>query len=242
MFWHRETSGRVDIAFTDRHGGESEGPFASLNLGSSAGDDDGTVVRNLARVSDALGVEGLHAMSQVHGADVAYGDSIRAHGSGTVPVCDALVTDRAGVPLLVRVADCVPVLLADSDAGLVGAAHAGRVGMVAGVVLAVVADLRDRGATSLRAWIGPRAGGCCYEVPEAMADDVERAVPGTRSTTTWGTPSVDVGAGVVRQLDDLGVEVTDLGADTCTITDDDLFSYRRQGTSSGRIGAVVVLR
>ncbi len=242
MFWHRETVGRVEIAFTDRHGGHSAGPFASLNLGSSSGDQHDAVVRNLAVVADALGVDGLHAMSQVHGAEVAYGDVIRAHGSGTVPVCDALVSDRAGVPLLVRAADCVPVLLADPDAGVVGAAHAGRVGLLAGVVPAVVSALRDRGATSVRAWIGPRAGGCCYEVPEQMADDVERAVPGTRTTTTWGTPSVDVGAGVVGQLTDLGVDVSDLGADTCTITDHDLFSYRRQGASSGRVGGVVVLR
>lgn len=242
MFWHRESAGRVEVAFTDRHGGHSEGPFTSLNLGSSAGDGHDTVVRNLAAVSEAFDVEGLHAMSQVHGAEVAYADTIRAHGSGTVPVCDALVTDRIGVPLLVRVADCVPVLLADPDTGLVGAAHAGRVGMVGGVVPAVVSALRDRGADSVQAWIGPRAGGCCYEVPEQMADEVEAAVPGTRSTTTWGTPSVDVGAGVAGQLAGLGVEVIDLGADTCTITDHDLFSYRRQGAASGRIGGVVVLR
>lgn len=242
MFWHRETTGRVEVAFTDRHGGHSEGPFTSLNLGSSAGDDDETVIGNIAGLSEALGVTGLHAMSQVHGSEVAYGDTIRAHGSGIVPVCDAVVTDQVGVALLVRVADCVPVLLADPGAGLVGAAHAGRAGLVAGVVPAVVSALRERGATSLEAWIGPRAGGCCYEVPEQMAHDVETAVPGTRSTTTWGTASVDVGAGVVSQLVDLGVEVTDLGAHTCTITDEDLFSYRRQGTSSGRFGGVVVLR
>lgn len=242
MFWHRETSGRVEVAFTDRLGGFSEGPFASLNLGSASGDDPAVVVRNHAAVAAALDVPGLHSMSQVHGADVVQADTICADGSGTVPVGDALVTNQRGIPLLVRVADCVPVLLADADAGVIGAAHAGRVGLVAGVVPATVAALRERGATSLRAWIGPRAGGCCYEVPDQMADEVERAVAGTRSTTTWGTASVDVGAGVVRQLVDLGVEVDDLGADTCTIEDEALFSYRRQGTASGRFGGVVVLR
>lgn len=242
MFWHRESSGRVEVAFTDRFGGHSQGPFASLNLGSSSGDDRAAVVRNHATLAEALSVDGLHSMSQVHGADVVHAEAIRADGSGTVPVCDALVTDRVGVPLLVRVADCVPVLLADGDAGLVGAAHAGRVGLVDGVIPAVVEALRDRGAAALRAWVGPRAGACCYEVPEQMADDVDRAVPGTRSTTTWGTPSIDVGAGVVKQLTDLGVDVSDLGANTCTIEDEQLFSYRRQGTASGRFGGVVVLR
>ncbi len=242
MFWHRESFGRVEIVFTDRFGGHSEGPYASLNLGTSSGDDPAVVVRNHATVADALAVDGLHVMSQVHSADVVVADGIRAEGSGALPVCDALVTDQVGVPLLARAADCVPVLLADADAGLVGAAHSGRVGLVAGIIPAVVGSLRDRGATSLRAWVGPRAGGCCYEVPEQMADDVERAVPGTRSTTTWGTPSVDVGAGVVKQLADLGVEVTDVGADTCTIEDERFFSYRRQGTTSGRFGGIVVLR
>ena len=242
MFWHRESFGRVEIVFTDRFGGHSEGPYASLNLGTSSGDDPAVVVRNHAPVADALAVDGLHVMSQVHGADVVVADGIRAEGSSALPVCDALVTDQVGVPLLARAADCVPVLLADADAGLVAAAHSGRVGLVAGIIPAVVGSLRDRGATSVRAWLGPRAGGCCYEVPEQMADDVERAVPGTRSTTTWGTPSVDVGAGVVKQLADLGVEVTDVGADICTIEDERFFSYRRQGTASGRFGGIVVLR
>lgn len=242
MFWHRECTDGVEIAFTDRFGGHSEGPFSSLNLGGSSGDADEAVAGNHGALSEALGVDGLHVMSQVHGVDVGHADVLRAHGSDDVPVCDALVTDRVGLPLLVRVADCVPVLLADADAGLAGAAHAGRVGLVAGVVPAVVAAMRERGATAVRAWIGPRAGGCCYELPEQMADDVERAVPGTRSTTTWGTPSVDVGAGVARQLADLGVTVVDLGAETCTIEHDDLFSYRRQGVASGRTGGVVVLR
>ncbi|MGA9714615.1 MAG: polyphenol oxidase family protein [Aeromicrobium sp.] len=242
MFWHRESSGRVEVAFTDRSDGHSKGPFSSLNLSSASGDDPAVVVRNHAALAEALSVDGLHSMSQIHGADVAYADRMRVDGPGTVPVCDAVITDQIGIPLLVRVADCVPVLLADVDAGLIGAAHAGRVGLVGGVVPAVVDALRDRGATSLRAWVGPRAGGCCYEVPELMADEVDRAVPGTRSTTTWGTPSLDVGAGVVKQLADLGVDVSDLGADTCTIEDEQLFSYRRQGTASGRFGGVVVLR
>lgn len=240
MFWHRESWGRVDIAFTDRHGGHSAGPFSSLNLSSSTGDDADVVDRNHAAVADALDVMQVQMMDQVHGAAVAFCET--AEEPPAVPVCDTLVTDRPGLGLLVRVADCVPVLLADEQAGLVGAVHAGRVGLVAGVVEAAVTDLRRRGATDLRAWVGPRAGGCCYEVPGAMADEVDRAVPGTRSTTSWGTPSVDVGRGVVSLLDRLGVQVDDLGASTCTIEDESLFSYRRQGASSGRFGAVVVLR
>ncbi|MEH3034195.1 MAG: peptidoglycan editing factor PgeF [Aeromicrobium erythreum] len=242
MFWFRETHGRVEVAFTDRHDGFSDGPFDSLNLGSSSGDDRSVVVRNHAAVAQALGVEGLHSMSQVHGVEVVHADVLRADGSGTVAECDALVTDRRDLALLVRVADCVPVLLADEDAGLVAAAHAGRVGLVEGVVPATVEALRERGATALQAWVGPRACGRCYELPAELADAVDAAVPGTRSTTSWGTPATDVGAGVVGQLRDAGVEVHDVGAKACTIEDDTFYSYRRQGTASGRFGGVVVLR
>lgn len=242
MFWFRETHGRVEVAFTDRHGGFSEAPFDSLNLGSSSGDDRTVVVRNHAAIAEALGVDGLHSMSQVHGVDVVHADRMRADGSGEVPECDALVTDRADLALLVRVADCVPVLLADPEAGLVAAAHAGRVGMADGVVPATVDALRARGATTITAWVGPRACGRCYEVPQDMADAVEARVPGTRSTTSWGTPSIDVGRGVVRQLQERDVVVHDVGRDACTIEDEQFFSYRRQGRASGRIGGVVVLR
>lgn len=242
MFWRREQVGRVDVAFTDRHGGHSPAPFDSLNLGSSGGDDATTVVRNHATLAEAFGVEGLHSMSQVHGTEVVTTDVLRADGSGTVPECDALVTTRPGLALLVRVADCVPVVLADPDAGVVAAVHAGRVGMVDGVVGRAVERMREHGATEVRAWLGPRACGRCYELPEAMVEQIEAAEPGTRSRTSWGTPAVDVGRGVVQQLERLDVQVHDLGADACTIEDEQLFSYRRQGARSGRLGGLVVLR
>lgn len=242
MFWIRESLPGVEIAFTDRAGGSSEGPYDSLNLGSAGGDLVANVVANHAAVARELGVTGLHSMSQVHGARVVDADVLRADGSGSVPECDALVTTVPEMALLVRVADCVPVLLADVPAGVAGAVHAGRVGMVGGVVGAAVEQMLASGATQVQAWVGPRACGRCYELPESMVAEVDAAVPGTRSVTSWGTPAVDVGAGVVSQLESLGVEVHDVGAHTCTIEDEQLFSYRRQGTASGRFGGVVVLR
>ncbi|GAA2070567.1 peptidoglycan editing factor PgeF [Aeromicrobium halocynthiae] len=236
MFWFRETIGEVEVAVTDRQGGVSVGGRSSLDLGGAGRAAAPDVVTNHARLADALGVEELRAMSQVHGADVVMVD-----GAG-LPECDALVTDVRGVALLVRVADCTPVVLADAAAGLVAVAHAGRAGLVDGVVPATVEAMRSRGATTVRAWVGPRACGRCYELPEEMADAVDAAVPGTRSTTSWGTPAVDVGAGVLAQLEAHDVEARDLGADSCTIEDERFFSYRRQGAESGRFGALVVLR
>lgn len=242
MFWFRESLPGVEIAFTDRDGGTSEGAYGSLNLGSAGGDAMVNVVANHAAVARELGVDGLHSMSQVHGTRVVEADVLRADGSGTVPECDALVTTVPEMALLVRVADCVPVLLADPAAGVVGAAHAGRVGMVDGVVGAAVERMASAGATRIQAWIGPRACGRCYELPEDMVAEVDAAVPGTRSVTSWGTPAVDVGVGVVSQLESLGVTVHDVGAAACTIEDEQLFSYRRQGKVSGRFGGLVVLR
>ncbi|AXT84739.1 hypothetical protein C6I20_05710 [Aeromicrobium sp. A1-2] len=236
---HREAVGRVELAFTDREGGLSEGPWSSLNLGTSNGDDAEVVQRNLARVAEEIGVDRLVRMTQVHGADVVWVDEV---AEGEIPRADALLSDQPGVGLLVRVADCVPIVLVDRDKAMAGVVHCGREGLVKGIVPAAVAALRQRGAESLEARVGPRACGRCYELPVEMADAVGALVPEARSTTSWGTPAVDVGAGVLAQLRTLGVPATDLGAGECTIEDERYFSYRRQGQNSGRFGAVAVVR
>lgn len=239
MFWHKATSGRVEFAFTDRLGGASVGPWGSLNLGTSNGDDPELVEQNLARLADAIGVRRLVRMTQVHGSHVAWVDQL---GPGAIPVADALASSTPGVGVLVRVADCTPIVIAAVDEPIVAVVHCGREGLVAGVVAETVGQLRLRGASVLEAWVGPRACGGCYELPAAMADAVGAVVPEARSTTRHGTPSVDVGAGVMAQLAALDVAAIDLAADTCTIEDEQWFSYRRQGQDSGRFGAVAVIR
>jgi copper oxidase (laccase) domain-containing protein len=133
-------------------------------------------------------------------------------------------------------------VLVGIDQPVAGVVHCGREGLVKGVVPAAVAAIRERGVASLEARVGPRACGRCYELPEAMADAVAAVVPDARSTTSWGTPAIDVGAGVVAQLRELGIPVTDLGEHECTIEDERFFSYRRQGQDSGRFGAVAMIR
>ena len=241
-----EADRTVDVAFTDRHGGLSGGPFASLNLAASPGDDPETVERNIARaarafagVADGGAAPTVVRMRQVHGADVHVVDQASLVAADA-PVADALVTSLRDVVLMVRVADCVPVLLADLAAGVVGAVHAGRPGLVAGVVPRAVRAMRDQGAGTLRAWVGPHVCGACYEVPSEMRADVSAVVPEAFAETSWGTPSVDVGAGVVAQLREHAVEVVD--ASRCTREDEELFSYRRQGRTSGRLAGLVRLR
>ncbi len=251
MFGYTDTRGAVEVAFTDRHGGTSTPPYDSLNLAVPKEPPDDLDLatlseqaeRNIARVHDAFTGGGggvLVRMRQVHGADVATVDERLAAPDADVPVADGLVTAMAGVTLLVRVADCVPVLLGDPVAGVVGAAHAGRPGLVAGVVPATVARMRDLGAQDITAWIGPHVCGRCYEVPAAMRDEVSSVVPASFAETSWGTPALDVGAGVRSQLEADGVTVLEEPA--CTIEVDDLYSYRRQGALSGRLGGLVRIR
>ena len=187
--------------------------------------------RNLALLVEdfAPGAE-LADMLQVHG------DVVRLAG-GSRPSCDALVTDQADVVLMVRVADCVPVLLADPHAGVIGAAHAGRQGLVAGVVGACVAQMRQLGAREITAWVGPHVCGRCYEVPVDLQEEVAALEPSTRATTSWGTPALDLGAGVGDQLARLGVQVQDLAR--CTLESPDLYSYRRDGARAGRFAGVI---
>ena len=150
---------------------------------------------------------------------------------------DGIVTDQPDVVLLVRAADCVPVLLADPVAGVLGAAHAGRPGVAAGVVPATVDAMRELGARELTAWVGPHVCGACYEVPADLQDEVAALVPATRATTSWGTPSLDLGAGVRAQLEDAGVTVVDVSS--CTRETPDLYSYRRDGAGSGRLAGLI---
>lgn len=161
--------------FSTRLGGESEGPFAALNLGVSAGDDEPTVRRNRARWAEALGVEApIVSLYQVHGPDV--------HTVGDRPAetlyGDAVVSARTGLPISVFTADCTPILLHDPVTGAVGAVHAGWRGTVAHVVKkAVEAMAADCGArpTDIRAAIGPAIGPCCFEVGPEVVDAARQA-------------------------------------------------------------------
>jgi YfiH family protein len=219
---HREGGVRVDVAFTD----------ASVDLqglGPRFPDD-------LPRVEQACGVR-FARLHQVHGDDVLAVDAPGPAPQEEVPAGDALVTTTRGVGLMVRVADCVPVLLADADAGVVAAVHAGRPGLALGIVGRAVERMHQAGAAHLVAWVGPHVCGGCYEVPEEMRAEVSALVPAAYAETTWGTPSLDIGAGVRAQLAVAGVEAVEVGG--CTREDPRLHSYRRDGAAAGRLAGLV---
>lgn len=213
--------------------------FTSAEINLSDTQDAAARAEAFARLSDAVGV-GVAVVRQVHGDRVL---EVAASGPGLVDrtgeQADAMVTGRRGLALAVRVADCVPVLFADPDAGLVGAAHAGRAGLVAGVIRATVATLRERGATRLTAWIGPHICGACYEVPPEMAAAFADATGVPQTTTRFGTTGIDLGAAARRQLDALGVPWEPHEA--CTLHEPGLSSHRRDGACAGRLAGLVWL-
>ena len=198
------------------------------------------LARNRQQVARRIGqpTARWHLMQQVHGAEVAIVDDATPLGAELRDV-DAAVTVGSDRPLVVQVADCVPVLVAGPTT--IGVAHAGRAGVSEGVVGAAVAAMRRLGDApeTLRAVIGPAIGGCCYEVPAALQDEVTGVVPEARATTTWGTPSLDLRAGVRAQLSASGVGDVTQVADTCTRCDARWFSHRRDPTSGRQVGVVV---
>ncbi|GAA1039852.1 peptidoglycan editing factor PgeF [Streptomyces murinus] len=229
------------FAFTDRWGGVSAAPYEELNLGGAVGDTPEAVAANRELAAKSLGLDPARVvwMNQVHGAEVAVVDE--PWGTRPVPEVDALVTARRGLALAVLTADCVPVLLADPVAGIAAAAHAGRPGMVKGVVPAAVRAMVELGAAPERivARTGPAVCGRCYEVPETMRAEVAAVEPTAHAETSWGTPAVDVSAGVHAQLDRLGV-CDQAHSPVCTLESGDHFSYRRDRTT-GRLASYVWL-
>ncbi|MEU5277596.1 peptidoglycan editing factor PgeF [Streptomyces asoensis] len=241
MIGQRESVSGAHFAFTDRWGGVSAAPYEELNLGGAVGDDPDAVRTNRELAAASLGLEPGRVvwMNQVHGDDVAVVEGPWA--TGVTPPVDGVVTATRGLALAVLTADCVPVLLADPVAGVVAAAHAGRPGMVKGIVPAAIDAMESLGADPARivARTGPAVCGRCYEVPEAMRAEVAAVEPAAHATTSWGTPAVDVIAGVHAQLDRLGVHDRERSP-VCTRESKDHFSYRRD-RSTGRLAGYVWL-
>ena len=222
--WRAEILPGVSAAFTDTDAG---------NLALHVGDDASEVQQRRARLEQAMGIapRSLRFMNQVHGSTVA-----AMEPDSAVPEADAMVS--GGLPLVVMVADCIPVLLAGESAEgpVLAAVHAGRPGIANGIIPTAVDAMALRGATGIRAWLGPSICGRCYEVPAALQAEVAAAVPATRSSTSWGTPGLDLPAGARSQLEAAGVSVEYAGA--CTLDTESLYSYRRD-RETGRFAGLV---
>ncbi|GER24377.1 laccase domain protein [Zafaria cholistanensis] len=213
---------------------------AEGNLALHVGDDPGRVASARAGLEARLGLApgGLRFMEQVHSATVHEVPAGPARPGASVPVADALVSADASAALAVMVADCLPVVFAGTagSGAATAVAHAGRRGLLEGVLQATVGRLRVAGAQHLQAWIGPAVCGRCYEVPAALAEEAEHLLPGIASTTSWGTPALDLPAAAAALLEGLGVAVESSGV--CTLEDPSYYSYRRD-PKTGRFAGLV---
>lgn len=219
----------------------STGDHAGLNLARHVGDDEHAVSRNRALLTAEIGVP-LVFVEQVHSAEVHVVPSTGSWPAVTpVVTADAIVTDRDDVALAIMVADCLPVLMSDPVSGTIAVAHAGRQGLLDGVLQNTVAAMVQLGArpADLTASIGPSICGACYEVPASMRADAAQRVPAAWATTSEGTPSLDLRAGAVSVLEAAGVPATAIDAEhPCTLEDERFYSYRRQ-SRTGRFAGVL---
>lgn len=191
-----------------------------------------------ASVGQELGVP-VTVTRQVHGADIHW-----AHADGpgfsdrTDVKADALVTTERRLAVAVRVADCVPILMTDTGATVVAAVHAGRQGLLAGVIDAAIDAMRTVSDGPLVGWIGPHICGSCYEIPDAMAVEVSAELGVTPTRTQWGTAGLDLGAAAAVQLAARDVVIMD--GSVCTRSSPDLPSHR-QNANPARAAALVWL-
>jgi YfiH family protein len=240
----------VSHGFFTRHGGVSRGIYESLNVGLGSGDDAGDVTENRRRAAEALGVSAgaLTTCYQVHSAEI----SIAASPWGNDrPRADGVATSTAGVLCGALAADCAPVLIADAEAGVVTAVHAGWRGALAGVVEAAIEAMIGLGAAPRRmtAAIGPCIGPRSYEVGlEFMAQFEARDVGYLRFFSPGAAPDrrqFDLPEFVLHRLEAAGVGASEwVGRDTCA-EEDDFFSnrraFKRGQTDYGRLLSVIVL-
>lgn len=247
---HTSDGSKVHVGFTAMRAG---------NLGLHVGDDLEEVLENRWELErELLGVareQGFIFLNQVHGIDIFDADSRPTTVSESsdprqlleqAPVADAASSSQ-GVPLAIMVADCIPIVFVgeDSRSGspIIGVAHAGRRGLLDGVIQREVEDLKARGAVGLRAWLGPSICGKCYEVPQQMRAESADLLPEVESQTSWGTPALDLPAGaraILVQL--LGEDAVSSQLAACTFENPDVYSHRghtQNGEPAGRIAGLV---
>jgi YfiH family protein len=235
--------------FSTRKGGVSRAPFDSLNLGASKGDAPEHVAENQRRFAAAVGYDAarLLMLSQVHGRQV-HEVSAQDNPEAVRSLQGDALAAPPGVPIGIRSADCVPVLLVDPVSRQVAAAHAGWRGVLAGVVpaaLEVLARRAEAPVSQLRAAVFPHIRRCCFEVDDSLAEQLAAAGPGAGQCVfqvAAGKPYVALDLIVRAQLRAAGLpeaNVEDVPGCTCCDLDR-FFSYRRDGERFGLHFAVVV--
>ncbi len=235
----------VRHAIFGRHGGISPDPWRSLNVGGTVGDDPARVRENVVRCFRALDLAPKDRFDawQVHGARVLVVDGPR--GDQPPPKADALLTNRPGVVLFMRFADCVPILLHDPVRGVVGVVHAGWRGTVAGVArraVEVMVEEFGSNPADVRAALGPSVGPDHYPVGEEVVEQVEQAFgPAAKTLLTRvnGQVHLDLWAANERALRRAGVRSVEVAAVCTACHVEDWYSHRGEQGKTGRFGALI---
>jgi YfiH family protein len=223
----------IRYAFFTRQGGVSSGPFKSLNCGFGSGDDLADVARNRGIAAAQLGLapERLVTCHQVHGTDVITVE--RPWRREDNPHADATVTKVPGIALGVLAADCAPVLFADPDAGVIGAAHGGWRGTLAGVMETTVAAMASLGARAdrIRAGIGPCIGQPSYEVGAEFHANFAATDPASAGFFVAAPRSghflFDLPGYITLRLQRLGLAAVEWASHDTAAEEELFFSYRR---------------
>jgi YfiH family protein len=240
----------VVAAFSCRVGGRGAPPYDGLNLGLHVGDDLRVVLGNRRRVATVLGLAGLpwSTVRQVHSARVvqARRDLLGPGPPEARPQlaeADGLVSGEAGMVLAVFAADCLPLLLADPDARVVAAVHAGWRGLAAGAIEQGVAAFSRRGGrpASAVALVGPGIGRCCYEVGPEVADAVVGRYPAAAASTRDGRLALDTAAAAVEALERAGVGEVRAAGECTSHQPERFFSHRRDRVTGRQAGLIALV-
>lgn len=218
--------------FTDRNGGVSAPPYASLNLAAHVGDDLNAVRRNRDLLEATINAGTLSWMGPVHGVDL----QLLEAPSALTPNVDALATTQRGVPLVTLGADCVPLLMVAGE--LAVAAHIGWRGFVDGMSDTLCDAVTQHGAamTDAQVILGPAICGGCYGIPADRAAAIRDVSPTALVEAHTGGVGADIRRGLATVLSERGADVQCIGP--CTAEDAQYFSHRREGVT-GRQGGVI---
>ncbi len=249
MYFKSKALDGITHGFTSRLGGVSRGRIAGMNLGFRVGDDKADVIKNYHLVSKDLRIpfENIVAARQTHSADIRIvGDAEKGCGvarENDVFECDGLITATPDIPLCVFYADCVPLLLADTNAGVIAAVHSGwrgTVKQIAGKAVDMMCNEFGALPQDIKAAIGPSIGKCCFETGHEVAEQFDKDLVAEAANGKFKVDLWEANRRILqsRGLTDSNIDVLGL----CTICHcDKLYSYRTHGEQTGRMGAFIML-
>jgi YfiH family protein len=228
---------RLKFSITNRYGGVSKVPYDSLNLALHVKDNPKDVLENRMILSQKHNfiLENLIYMNQTHSSNIAI---IKDTSINKIENCDALITDVKNIPLMVMVADCIPILVYDPKKEVIAVIHAGRNGTFNEISKKTILKMKDEfgcKADDILVYLGASIHGCCYEVGEEIARLVDDKYVEKREES-WYLDLQSMNVEQLKSVDVTSIEVSEI----CTCCNEDYFSYRREGTT-GRFAGILKL-